>query len=92
MTPAGGARANFKRVNDPPKELAPNRREAYLSLLRFVRMSIIIFWTAALVVGISFLVFVKRKIRSRRENSDRRSLSLLGTVSQQWLIGHRAEN
>ena len=73
------------------KELAPNRREAYLSILRFVHMSII-FWTAALVVGVSFLVFVKRKIRSRRENIDRRSLSLLGTVSQQWLIGHRAEN
>jgi len=52
----------------------------------------IIFWTAALVVGVSCLVFVKRKIRSRRESSGRRSLSLLGTVSQQWLIGHRAEN
>jgi hypothetical protein len=52
----------------------------------------IIFWASALVVAVSFLVFVKRKIRHRRENSDRRSLSLLGTVSQQWLTGHRAEN
>ena len=51
----------------------------------------IIFWTAALVVGVSFLVLARRKIRRRRESSDR-SLSLLGTVSQQWLTGHRAEN
>jgi hypothetical protein len=51
-----------------------------------------ILWAAALGVGLAFLVFVKRKIRRRRENSSRRSLSLLGTVSQQWLTGHRAEN
>jgi hypothetical protein len=56
---------------------------------RFVHMSLII-WAAALVAGVSFLVFVKRKIRRRRESS--RSLSHLGTVSQQWLTGHRAEN
>jgi hypothetical protein len=52
----------------------------------------IILWAAALVVGVSFLVFVKRKIRDRRESSDRRSMSLLVTVSQQWLTGHHAEN
>ena len=50
----------------------------------------IILWAAAVGVGVSFLVFVKRKMRDRRERS--RSLSLLGTVSQQWLVGHRAEN
>ena len=52
-------------------------------------MSIII-WAAALVAGVSFLVFVKRKIRRRRESSS--SLSHLGTVSKQWLTGHRAES
>jgi len=52
----------------------------------------IILWAAALGVGVSVLVFVKRRIRHRRESSRRRSLSLLGTVSQQWLTGHRAEN
>jgi len=52
----------------------------------------IILWAAALGVSVAFLVLVKRRIRRRRENSGRRSLSLLGTVSQQWLTGHRAEN
>ena len=46
----------------------------------------------ALGIGVLFLLFVKRRIRYRRENSRSRSLSLLGTVSQQWLTGHRAEN
>ena len=52
----------------------------------------IILWAAALLVGVSFLVFVKRKRGNRHESSGRRSLSLLGTVSQQWLTGHRAQN
>jgi hypothetical protein len=60
-------------------------------IFRFVHMNIFL-WAAALGVGLSFLVFVKRKIRDRRESSRSRSLSLLGTVSQQWLTGHRAEN
>jgi hypothetical protein len=52
----------------------------------------IILWAAALGAGLSLLVFVKCKMRARRESSQSRSLSLLGTVSQQWLTGHRAEN
>ena len=52
----------------------------------------IILWAAALGVGLAFLALLRRQIRRRRENSSRRSLSLLGTVSQQWLTGHRAEN
>jgi hypothetical protein len=60
-------------------------------IFQFVHMNIFL-WAAALGVGLSFLVFVKRKIRDRRESSRSRSLSLLGTVSQQWLTGHRAEN
>jgi hypothetical protein len=67
------------------------RRTEEKHIFRFVYMSIIL-WAAALGVGVSFLVFVKRKIRNRRESSRSRSLSLLGTVSQQWLTGHRAEN
>jgi hypothetical protein len=48
-------------------------------------------WAAALGIGVLFFFFVKRRVRHRRENSRRRSLSILGSVSQQWLIGHRAE-
>ena len=51
-----------------------------------------IFWAAALGVGVSLLVFVRRKIGYRRNSRGSRSLSLLGTVSQQWLIGHREEH
>jgi hypothetical protein len=50
-----------------------------------------IFWAASLGIGLSLLVFVTRTIRRRRENSRTRSLNFLGAVSQQWLIGHRAE-
>ena len=52
----------------------------------------IILWALALGAGFSLLVFVKRKMKYRRETSRSRSLSILGTVSQQWLTGHRAEN
>jgi hypothetical protein len=31
-------------------------------------------------------------MRNRRERDRSRSSSLLGTVSQHWLTGHRAEN
>jgi hypothetical protein len=52
----------------------------------------IILWALALGVGLSLLAFIKRTMRYRRETSRSRSLSILGTVSQQWLTGHRAEN
>ena len=50
----------------------------------------VVYWAVALGVGVWLLVFVTRKMRSRRERSH--SLTVLGTVSQQWLTGHRAEN
>jgi hypothetical protein len=52
----------------------------------------IILWAMAPVISVLLVVLFVRKRRPRRERRDNLSLSPLGTVSQQWLTEHRAEN
>jgi hypothetical protein len=46
---------------------------------------------AALGVGLSFFAFIMCVLRYQRQRRRNPSLRLLGNVSKQWLIGHRAE-